>query len=168
MLKGDESSQTLDYRSHYCNSKFCVTVAFSLLGFYIYYIFPYGTDQLIYTFFSGILEKRHSLILYFFNVDPVIWRYSCRIWISEWILQDAGFPTKITGGLQSSPHTPLSSVHHIWLDCCFGNRCNVASDFIMIKWGEKNRTKEHIPVSTCNLETETVSHTFSVFQSTFQ
>lgn len=158
--------------SHWIIIGIIATVSAGLLLFsawflYIMY-FPCGTDQLIYTFFSGILEKNPilspciSLMLILLYEDN-----SCRIWISEWILQNAGFPTKITGGLQSSPHTPLSSGHHIWLDCCFGNRCNVESDFIMIKWGEKNRTKEHIPVSTCNLEIETVSHTFSVFQSTF-
>lgn len=138
--KGDESSLPLDYHWHYCNCKCWATAFFCLV--FIYNLFsPWNRSADLHILFRYFGKKPHSLTLYFFSADPVIWRYSCRIGISEWILQNAGFPTKITGGLWSSPHTPLSPVHHIWLDCCFGNRCNVASDFIMIKWGEKIEQK---------------------------
>lgn len=110
--------------------------------------FPPGTDQMICKYFSDIWGKKRSITLYFFNVnlksDPFVWnslslnveedRSSCFFGLSRFMLN---FPSRSLVGYRALLRTPLSSVHHIWLDCCSGNRCNVASEFIMIKWGEK-------------------------------
>lgn len=142
-----------------------ITVAFSAL--FLYSISLRNRLDDLHNLFR-YLGKKHFLTLYFFNVDlksdAIIWnslslhveedRSGCFFGLNRFMLN---LPSRSPVGYRALLHTPLSSVHRIWLDCCSGNRCNVTTDFIMIKWGEKNRTKEHIPVSTCNLETETVS-----------
>lgn len=149
------SSQPLDYHSHYCDSKFSLwNRPADLNNLFMYF----GKTPILS---PCILSPCISLML---------------ILLCEGILAEYEFQNDFCRMLGFPPRWPVSyraPPTHPYLLFITSNWTVALETVVMSQvtslWlneGKKIEQK-HIPVSTCNLGAKTVSHTFSVFQSTF-
>lgn len=141
--------------------KFCVTVAFFCLVFI----------DIVFSLWSRPADL-HILFRYF-GKTPILSSCISLIVLNDGILAEyefcrmLGFPPRTPVSYRAFPTHPyllfITSDWTVALETVIMSQ--VTS--LWLNEGKKNRTKEHIPASTCNLETETVSHTFSYFRAVF-